>query len=237
MSVLKKVRSSLSDILKYHNPLNNRRQKKLHDEVKNTSPSLIAGNCLGGMLLHDLGLRFNSPTVNIHFYQRELVKFVLDLDRYLNESLEFYDDPDSEWPVNALLGGKDGIRLGFAHITLPKEGLRNWSKRKERFNYDNIFVIAEEKEGMTKQDILSLGELKVKGIVVFTAHEYPEIPYTFCVPSKYVENGEVGNIMKFKHIDGSHIYDDFIDWPKWFNEADGGDYDITPFIKKKYRKK
>lgn len=236
MSVLKKVRSSLSDLLKYHNPLNNRRQKKLHDEVKNTNPSLIAGNCLGGMLLHDLGLRFNSPTVNLHMNQRDFFKLVLNLNKYLDESFTFYDVPNVSYPC-AVLGDKTGVNIEFVHYATPKISLLKWNKRKERINYDNLFIIAEEKDGVTRQDILSLGKLKVKGIVVFTAHEYPEIPYTFCVPSKYVENGEVGNIMKFKHLDASHIYDDFIDWPKWFNEADGGDYDITPFIKKKYRKK
>lgn len=29
--------------------------------------SLLCNNCTGGMILHDLGLPFNSPTVNLFF--------------------------------------------------------------------------------------------------------------------------------------------------------------------------
>ncbi len=40
--------------------------------------SVISNNCLGGMVLHDRGLRFNSPTVNLwipaHDYVRMLQK-------------------------------------------------------------------------------------------------------------------------------------------------------------------
>ena len=42
--------------------------------------------------------------------------------------------------------------------------------------------------------MLAIGELNVKGIVVFTANEYPDIPYALYLP-KYHDDGEVGNIL------------------------------------------
>ena len=30
--------------------------------------SIISSNCVGGVISHDLGLRFESPTVNLFFY-------------------------------------------------------------------------------------------------------------------------------------------------------------------------
>lgn len=38
-------------------------QYKISDDPKRNI-SLLCNNCVGAMVLHDLGLRFNSPTVN-----------------------------------------------------------------------------------------------------------------------------------------------------------------------------
>ena len=51
-----------------------------------------------------------------------------------------------------------------------------------------------EKDGVTKADILRLNSLNVRGLVVFTAHDYPDIPYT-CFIKKYEKSGSVGNIL------------------------------------------
>ena len=34
---------------------------------KKVSPSIICNNCTGAVILHDLGLPFNTPTVNLYF--------------------------------------------------------------------------------------------------------------------------------------------------------------------------
>ena len=34
---------------------------------KGPVPSIICNNCLGGVVLHDLGLPFNTPTINLFF--------------------------------------------------------------------------------------------------------------------------------------------------------------------------
>lgn len=34
-------------------------------KVKNQNVTIIASNCIGGMVYHDLGLKFNSPFINL----------------------------------------------------------------------------------------------------------------------------------------------------------------------------
>lgn len=54
------------------------------------TPTLLCPNCIGGILFHDLGLKFQSPTVNIMMTQTDFVRFVLNLDYYLSQELSFF---------------------------------------------------------------------------------------------------------------------------------------------------
>lgn len=53
--------------------------RKNKSKLKNKSFSLISGDCLGGIVLHDLHLQFNSPTVNCWMYPKDFIKFVNNL--------------------------------------------------------------------------------------------------------------------------------------------------------------
>lgn len=46
-------------------------------DVSKRNISLLCNNCVGAMVLHDLGLRFNSPTVNLYLTPPRLYTFPL----------------------------------------------------------------------------------------------------------------------------------------------------------------
>ena len=69
-------------VLISNNPAAKTRRAKMRRELRNTDFSLLTPNCMGGILLHDLGLRFLSPTVNLMMRQNEFLQFVLHLDEY-----------------------------------------------------------------------------------------------------------------------------------------------------------
>ena len=46
-------------------------------------PTVFASNCNGGVMTHDLGLQFKSPTVNLFIRPKEYVKFLGNLRHYL----------------------------------------------------------------------------------------------------------------------------------------------------------
>ena len=220
---------NLKELIKESNPLEKRRLAAMRKELTNREFSLFASNCLGGILLHDLGLQFLSPTVNLQMTQTDFVRLVTHMDDYLNGDFTFFDYPGETCPC-AYLGGKNmEITVHFTHYKTPEESVSKWRERTARINYDNLFIVCSERDGLTKEEIESLGHLNVRGILVFTAREYPDIPYTLYLP-QYAEDGEVGNVLRKKHLDGRREYEERFNWVKWFNTANGGNYDIAPYL-------
>ncbi len=217
----------VKDLLFEKNPLVRKRRDKMRRELTNQAPSLLVPNCLGGILFHDLGLQFCSPTVNLMMYQRDFVRMVCGLDGYLGRELSFFNHPEYDFPC-AKLGD---ATIHFTHYHSEDEAREIWNRRKARLNRENLFVVVLERDGLTKVDILALGKVRAKGIVVFTAHDYPEIPYACHVPS-LSRDGEVEGFLDQHLPDGHRNYEKVFDFVRWFNEADGGDYDVKRFCRK-----
>lgn len=55
--------------------------------LRNKDFSVISRDCVGGVLLHELGVRFDSPTVNLYLTSENFVKFCKYLKFYLSEEL------------------------------------------------------------------------------------------------------------------------------------------------------
>lgn len=83
------IKIKLKNILSNYNPFAISHRNRMQKKLVNRDFSFICPNCLGGMLLHDLGLPFLSPTVNLMIHQREFVKFALDIDYYLSQNFIF----------------------------------------------------------------------------------------------------------------------------------------------------
>ena len=212
-------------LLSEKNPIACRRRKIMREALTNTTPTFLCPNCIGGILFHDLGIQFRSPTVNLMILQTDFVKFVLDMDDYLAQKLSFFKHPEYDFPCAQL---RD-ITLHFTHYHTEEEAAQKWAERSARIDRDNLFVFLEERDGLTREDILRLGSIHARGLVVFTANAYPDIPYALQIP-KYAADGEVGNILAKSYWDDSHEYEKYFDFVKWFNEANG-EYDISPFVK------
>ena len=213
------------------NPIAKHRRIKMRRALKNTNFTLLAPNCLAGILLHDLGLRFMTPTVNLMMTQTDFLQFTLHLREYIREELRFVDLPDENCPC-AYLGGENlpSVTIIFTHYRTAEEAKAKWLDRITRINFDNIFVLLEERDGITEDDLHKLSLLNVRGVVAFTCNQYDAIPYTVYL-EKYHSAGEVGNILKKNHLTGSREYEKYFDFIQWFNKADGKNYDVSEFVR------
>lgn len=220
MNQLDRVKLKIASV----NPFAIARRNKMRKRLRNRQMTFLTPNCLGGILFHDLGLEFRSPTVNLMMTQRDFIKFVTNMDPYLKSDFSFFQNPDCSF----LCARLNDIVIYFTHYTTERQAEQKWKERVKRIDYNNIFIFAQERDGLTKEEIQSLGKLNVKGIVVFTAHDYPEIPYTLYLP-KYQHEHEVGNILVRNYWDDSREYEQYFDFVQWFNEADGYPYDVSPF--------
>ena len=210
--------------IEYNNPLAVSRRKKMRTRLNNSEITLLVPNCLGGILFHDLNLEFMSPTVNLMMTQTDFVKLVNNLDCYLREDFRFYKHEEYSCPCAYL---KD-LSIHFTHFQTESEAEEAWHRRAGRINRNNLFICCMERDGLSKEDILSLAELEVKGIVVFTAHDYEDIPYTVFVPG-CIKDGQVDNLLKKEYLTDQREYEKYFDFVAWFNEAAGPDYDVSKF--------
>lgn len=77
--------------------------------------SILCNNCTGGFVLHDLGLRFDSPTVNLFFHSLDFFNFIENFDYYIRQPLiqipnPHYEPAALDYPVAILSGGGDTER-------------------------------------------------------------------------------------------------------------------------------
>lgn len=220
---MKKITEKLIDI----NPLTAQRKNHMRAAIKNKSATFLCPNCIGGLLFHDLGLQFRSPTVNTMMLQTDFVKFVLDLEGYLKKKLEFFHHPELNCPC-ARLGD---ITIHFTHYHSQQEAEQKWKERCKRIDKDNLFIFLSERDGLSKEDFLRLRNVRARGLVIFTANHYADLPYTLYI-KKYRKDGVVGNILSMSYLNGQREYEKYFDFVKWFNNANGEDFDISPYVKK-----
>ena len=111
---------------------------------KNKDFTLICRDCVGGILYHQLGLRFLSPTINLFFTPVDFNTFCLNLKEYLSSELKEVVDKQESYPVGVLKPSETAqeIKVHFMHYESFKEAKQKWDERTQRVNFDNIYVVS-----------------------------------------------------------------------------------------------
>lgn len=206
------------DVLFYNNIIKSLRKRiniRNSKQLKNKDFSLISSNCNGAFILHDLNLKFNSPTVNLFIYPSDFVKFVKNLEYYLECDLKFIKKEDRSYPVGKL----DDIEIYFMHYKDEHEAEMKWKERVKRINFDNIFIMMTDRDGCSFEDLQEFDKLPYKNKVVFTHKEYPKIKSAFYVKG-FENQNSVGDLFAYKNrFTGYKYYDDF-NYIEWFNSKE-----------------
>lgn len=185
--------------------------KKKRQELNNKEFSLIANNCNGCFISHDLGLRFNSPTVNLYFNLEDYIKFLSNIKYYL--SLELKEKKYHKYP-KGILGD---IELKFVHYSSFEEGKKKWEERSKRIDFNNLFILSTDQDGCTYSLIKKFDELPFKNKVMLTNKKYNEFKSTYFI-NGFEEKDSVGFLFEYKGITGKVYYDDF-NFVEWFNKG------------------
>ena len=196
--------------------------KKRRNILKNKDFTLISNNCNGGVLLHDLGIRFNSQFVNLFLSAEDYIKYLERFDFYNGLKLTFVDEP-SDYPIAKL----EDLTVHFVHYKSNEEAESKWEERKKRINKENMFIIFTEQKGCTPDLVERFDKLQFKNKVVFTYREYKYLKSAVFV-KKYKNNPlGVHMFLEFKnHFSNKRNFDVF-DFVSWFN----GDTDVKNLIK------
>lgn len=141
--------------------------------LKNKNFTILCSNCIGGIIYHHLNMEFLSPTVNLWIRQYDFVKFIKRPKWYLAQPLQFIETKYS-FPV-AMLGD---IKIHFNHSTSSAEAANDWNRRKERINWDNLYVILYDRDNLSREQVLSLKDVECKRLIMLSERDdYCDLNY------------------------------------------------------------
>ncbi|HBI93588.1 MAG TPA: exopolysaccharide biosynthesis protein [Terrisporobacter glycolicus] len=206
-------------IKKIKNRLWLRKWNSEHIQVKNDyrarycgkTPTIISHNCIGGVLSHELGLRFLSPTVNLFMVNEDFIKFCENLEYYLSLEITHYDGKiKREYPL-----GKCGdLVLYFVHYNSFEDARKKWEERKQRINMNNIYIIATDRDNFNKGLLQRFKRLPYRNKKLFS--HLPIENSDDVVYIKGFENHSQIDPLTNKVDGGRYLIDQF-DWVSWLN--------------------
>lgn len=130
-------------------------------------PTILSCECTGGIIYHNLGLPFNSPTINLFFSANDFIKFVTNLEYYLQQRLVFSSENQCSYPV-ATLGD---ITINFLHYHSITEAKDSWERRAKRVDLDHVFVITHDYK-LTKENYVAFDNItNCRAKIMFTKFE------------------------------------------------------------------
>lgn len=166
-------------------------ESEVKNKVKNNNFSIICSNCIGGFIYHRLGLQFLSPTINCFIEPSDFIRFCEHLEYYLSLKLKFKES-DKPYPVARL----DDVTIYFNHSKSNEEAENTWEKRKNRVNYNNLYVILynrydENDNSLTKEEILRAGNIRCNNLIILSDIPCPDVPYVLYIPKKGKDLGQL----------------------------------------------
>ncbi|MDG2915116.1 DUF1919 domain-containing protein [Bisgaard Taxon 10/6] len=188
--------------------------KKLQRRLTNHRMSVIASNCNGALILHDLKEAFRSPFVNLYLEPADFIRY-LQNPRHYQQTEPVFEQTDKPYPVAKL----DDIRLYFVHYHSEREAREKWLSRSARIDWDNLFVMMTDRDGCTQQNIADFDALPYPNKVIFTHKAYPQFASAYYIRG-FENQSEVGDLFEFSGWFGKKYYDQF-DYVAWFNRNHG----------------
>lgn len=161
---------------------------RVRSSVEPGDVTIISQNCIGGVIYHDLGMQFLSPTINLFFKEPDFVRFVLNLEHYMACELEMRWE--EEYPVGRL----DDIEIHFMHYETCKEAKEKWERRKQRINWDSILVLASDQEGFDEVVFQQWKQIPYAKVLFTAQTQYAQDQDSMFFP-EYGAHGVVGDLI------------------------------------------
>ena len=104
------------------------------------------------------------------------------------------------------------------HYKTEEEAKNAWTRRKERINWDNLYIIFTDRSQCTEKDLNDFDRLPYSHKVVFTHVPHPELKSAFYIKG-YEKDDKVPVLSAFEDENRpvKRIYDQF-DFVGWLND-------------------
>lgn len=180
--------------------------------LKNGHFTLITNNCIGGIIYHDLGIQFQSPTINLDIPPENFLTFLEHFEEYLYIPIVPLETKEN-CPVGVIHGDFGDVQINFRHYKTFEEGVLKWNERKKRIHWDNLFVIMEDQKG--NLDVaLQFERLPFKNKALFSLVKSPS---SVCMPVSFYGNTyHWGKILEYPQ-NSIHRFLERLDYVKFIN--------------------
>ena len=184
-------------VLNYRNRIRRERWlKQLRKKNGNHSFSLITNDCVGGVISHDLGEQFRSPTVNLWIPNAHFLEFAQNLKYYLSCEIRETPDEDKPYPVGTIIPKDDQhipIQVNFMHYRSFDEGYAKWKERSARVDYDRLYFIWHYYGDVSPERLKAFDNWDVKKLAIL--HEPVSGVRHYCVTTCYDHDPHNGKIL------------------------------------------
>ena len=186
------------------------------------SLSVISNNCMGGCMLYDLHVKYQSPTVSLQILPEEYCKFCNHIKHYMDvELIECPIEHLSEEHKRYLMkmfdkipdmpyGLVDDVLVCFQHYPTFKDGADMWNRRKARFDPEHIAYIFYVRSDIYMNELMEFVNLRLDNSIIFTENFDVNVSMDHCRINP-PEGGHFLDIMP----DGTRHYEKFWDPVKW----------------------
>lgn len=172
--------------------------------------TIICNNCFGGHIYETLKRPYNTPTVGLYIFAEDYIKFIENLEMYLNEDLKFIkksrfkechkEHNEKKYPIGLL---SNNLEIHFLHYKTEEEAKSKWNRRRARIDKDNLLILMNDQNKFT-DDLM----------IRFDAVDYPKVFF-----SSKVREGSNVKVIKYynKKACVGDMYNDKLKCFKDFN--------------------
>lgn len=142
-------------------------------KLTNHNFTLLTPNCMGGLIYHRLGERFNSPTIDISMQTHDFMVFINDLDYYISCDIYKTDSSGFNYPIGIIYGddSHEDVRVNFVHYDTFENAREKWNQRKTRIIKDNLYVIVCDLDDTYEADYSKAGFITDEDLKLFEKFE------------------------------------------------------------------
>ena len=204
--------------------------KRRRTRLENHDFTIISNTCVGGVMTHNVGEQFRSPTVNLIIYEDQFLIFCRHLKEYSKCPVERPTEKEAQqfeqfsYPIGILRGAHAGlpdINLLFVHYKSFEDAKKKWESRFTRVNYDDIYIVMDR--GMDARDEIldEFYKLPYEHKTFFTnkvdTERWPNnFNFSFYTEDKYKSGCLYFNT--WRGLEAHHWMDEF-DYVHWLNDG------------------
>ncbi len=173
--------------------------------LKNKDFTIICNNCFAGHYYDNYNLMYRSPTIGLIIPPKSYIKFVSNINYYLEKDLEEVKAKDLKCyemlkrkdpkallkPVDELICAKlEDVEIIFLHYDNFNDAKNKWNKRKLRINFNNILYKFNDQNELEDCDFYDFMNLCFKNKLFITSNKKYLSKNSFFV-KKYEKEGYV----------------------------------------------